>query len=204
MVEETKRTIAFLCPSCRQPVVVDRTVFSIAAGASSIPCPCGKSTLELDLVRDKIQLQVPCMLCERTHTVSCSMQAFLKERTLAFACAASGLDCCYVGEEGAVFAAMTRLEETLDKLEAAAGAEGTFLDEIIMEEILAELRDIAARGKIFCTCGGSKWNLRINFSSIDVECASCSAALRIPASTAEDLEDLCCKDALVIRGKRQE
>ena len=88
-----------------------------------------------------------------------------------------------MGEEGAVFAAMRRLEETVDKLEASAGAEGTFLDDIIMHEVLSELRDIAQRGGVSCTC------------------AQCGAALRIPAATADDLEDLCCKNTLVIRGR---
>ena len=39
--------------------------------------------------------------------------SFVK-KTLAFSCAHSGLDCCYVGEQEAVFAAMRRLEETVD------------------------------------------------------------------------------------------
>ena len=163
MVEEPKRTLAYLCPECRQPVLAEKTVFSLAAGPSSVPCPCGKSALKIDMLGDHVNLTVPCLLCEKEHSVSCSTHAFLHEKALAFACAASGLDCCYVGEEGAVFAAMRRLEETVDKLEASAGAEGTFLDDIIMHEVLSELRDIAQRGG--------------------------------------DLEDLCCKNTLVIRGR---
>ena len=146
MVEEPKRTLAYLCPECRQPVLAEKTVFSLAAGPSSVPCPCGKSALKIDMLGDHVNLTVPCLLCEKEHSVSCSTHAFLHEKALAFACAASGLDCCYVGEEGAVFAAMRRLEETVDKLEASAGAEGTFLDDIIMHEVLSELRDIAQRG----------------------------------------------------------
>ena len=118
MVEEPKRTLAYLCPECRQPVLAEKTVFSLAAGPSSVPCPCGKSALKIDMLGDHVNLTVPCLLCEKEHSVSCSTHAFLHEKALAFACAASGLDCCYVGEEGAVFAAMRRLEETVDKLQA--------------------------------------------------------------------------------------
>ena len=175
--------------------------FSLAAGPSSVPCPCGKSALKIDMLGDHVNLTVPCLLCEKEHSVSCSTHAFLHEKALAFACAASGLDCCYVGEEGAVFAAMRRLEETVDKLEASAGAEGTFLDDIIMHEVLSELRDIAQRGGVSCTCGSREWKLQVNFSSVDLSCAQCGAALRIPAATADDLEDLCCKNTLVIRGR---
>ena len=201
MVEEAKRTIAYLCPACHQAVVAEKTVFSLAAAPGKIPCPCGKSALKTEIVGDRVKLTVPCLFCEKEHTVTCSTHAFLHEKALAFACAASGLDCCYVGEEGPVFAAMERLEEAVDKLEAAAGEKGTVLDEIIMHEILSELRDIAQRGGISCTCGSKEWRLQVNFSSVDLICGHCGRALRIPAATADDLEDLCCKNTLLIKGK---
>lgn len=201
MVEEAKRTIAYLCPACHQAVVAEKTVFSLAAAPGKIPCPCGKSALKTEIVGDRVKLTVPCLFCEKEHTVTCSTHAFLHEKALAFACAASGLDCCYVGEEGPVFAAMERLEEAVDQLEAAAGEKGTFLDEIIMHEILSELRDIAQRGGISCTCGSKEWRLQVNFSSVDLICGHCGRALRIPAATADDLEDLCCKNTLLIKGK---
>lgn len=201
MVEEAKRTIAYLCPACHQAVVAEKTVFSLAAAPGKIPCPCGKSALKTEIVGDRVKLTVPCLFCEKEHTVTCSTHAFLYEKALAFACAASGLDCCYVGEEGPVFAAMERLEEAVDKLQAAAGEKGTFLDEIIMHEILSELRDIAQRGGISCTCGSKEWRLQVNFSSVDLICGHCGRALRIPAATADDLEDLCCKNTLLIKGK---
>ena len=201
MVEEAKRTIAYLCPACHQAVVAEKTVFSLAAAPGKIPCPCGKSALKTEIVGDRVKLTVPCLFCEKEHTVTCSTRAFLHEKALAFACAASGLDCCYVGEEGLVFAAMERLEEAVDKLQAAAGEKGTFLDEIIMHEILSELRDIAQRGGISCTCGSKEWRLQVNFSSVDLICGHCGRALRIPAATADDLEDLCCKNTLLIKGK---
>lgn len=201
MVEEPKRTIAYLCPHCRNAVVVEKTVFAIAAGPGSIPCPCGKSALKMDMMGDRVQLSVPCLFCEKEHSVTCSTHAFLHEKALAFSCAASGLDCCYVGEEGAVFAAMERLEQAVDKLEAAAGADGTFLDDVVMEEVLSELKDIAGRGGVSCACGSKAWRMQVNFSSVDLSCAECGATLRIPAATADDLEDICCKQSLLIRGQ---
>ncbi len=201
MVEEAKRTIAYLCPSCHQAVVAEKTVFSLAAAPGKIPCPCGKSALRTEIEGDRVKLTVPCLFCEKEHTVTCSTHAFLHEKALAFSCAASGLDCCYVGEEGPVFAAMKRLEEAVDKLEAAAGEKGTFLDEVIMHEVLSELRDIAQRGGISCTCGSREWKLQVNFSSVDLICGHCGRGLRVPAATADDLEDLCCKNTLLIKGK---
>ena len=150
---------------------------------------------------DQVKLTVPCLFCEQEHTVSCSTAAFLHEKTLAFSCAKSGLDCCYVGQEEPVFAAMKRLEETVDVLESEAGAQGTFLNDLVMEEILGELRDIGRRGGIRCTCGSKAWKLKVNYSSVELVCAQCGGALKIPAATMSDIEDLCCKPTLTIRGK---
>ena len=201
MVEQAKRTLAYLCPACRQSVVVERTVFQLAASANELPCPCGKSALRVELMGDRVRLTVPCLFCGREHSVTCSAHAFLHERVLAFSCAASGLDCCYVGEEGAVFAALKRLEEAADKLEARGGEKGAFLDELVMHEVLSELKEIAQRGGISCTCGSRDWKLQVNYSSIDLFCADCGGAMRIPAVTADDIDDICCKDKLVIRGQ---
>ena len=75
MVEEAKRTIAYLCPACHQAVVVEKTVFSLAAAPGKVPCPCGKSALKTELMGDRVKLTVPCLFCEQEHTVSCSTAA---------------------------------------------------------------------------------------------------------------------------------
>ena len=196
MVEESKRTLAYICPSCRQAVIAERSVFQLAASANAIPCPCGKSALRVEMMGDRVKLTVPCLFCESDHTVACSSKAFLHEKTLAFACAASGLDCCYAG-----FAAMKRLEEAVDKLERDAGEKGAFLDELVMHEVLSELKEIAQRDGISCACGSRKWKLQVNYSSIDLFCADCGAAMRIPAATASDIDDICCRNTMVIHGK---
>jgi hypothetical protein len=201
MLEEAKRTLAYLCPACRQPVILERSVFQLAASPNHLPCPCGHSTLHVEMMGDQVKLTVPCLFCETEHTVKCSTHAFLHQPALAFSCAASGLDCCYVGEEEQVFAAMRRLEEVVDKLEAEAGAQGSFLDEIVMHEVLSELRDIAQRGGVSCTCGSREWKLKVNYSSIELFCAHCGGVLRIPAAVADDIDHICCKDRLVIQGE---
>ena len=201
MLQDTKRFISYICPHCRQSVIVERSVFSIAASPVHIKCPCGKSELRAEMLGDQVELEVPCLFCGHEHRVSCSSKAFLYQKALAFSCAASGLDCCYVGEEGPVFAALQRLEEAVDKLEAASGEKGAFLDELVMQEVLSELKEIAQRDGISCTCGSHRWKLQVNFSSIDLFCADCGGAMRIPAATASDIDDICCKNKLVIHGQ---
>ncbi len=203
MVQETKRFLSYICPHCLQSVIVERDLFSLAAAPAHIKCPCGKSELLVEFLPERVRLMVPCLFCGRNHQVSCSAKAFIREKALAFSCAQSGLDCCYVGEEGPVYAATARLEQAVDKLGQDAAGRGAFLDEMVMEEVLSEIRDIAARGGISCACGSKKWTFRVNFSSVDLICQDCGAQMRLPAATAGDIDDICCKTELLIHGKER-
>ena len=202
MVQETKRFLSYICPHCRQSVIVERDLFSLAASTAHIKCPCGRSELTVEFLPTRVRLTVPCLFCGRDHTVSCSAHAFVREKALAFSCSASGLDCCYVGEEGPVYAATARLEQAVDKLEEEGQRQGSFLDELVMQEVLSEIKDIAQRGGISCACGSKEWTFQVNYSSVDLICRQCGAQMRIPAATADDIDDICCKTNLVIRGKR--
>ncbi|MEA4955377.1 MAG: hypothetical protein VB096_07720 [Pseudoflavonifractor sp.] len=203
-MEEPKRTIAYLCPKCKQSVAVERTVFQLAAAPSKLPCPCGESALLVEMEADHADLTVPCLYCGEDHHIRCSAHAFLHEKALAFSCKATGLDCCYVGEEGPVFRALRRLEEVAEQYEARPKEEEdtAFLNEAVMTEVLGELKDIAARGGISCTCGSKRYQVKVHYSSVELTCADCGAKLRISAATDDDLEELCCKYALCIGGKK--
>lgn len=83
-VEEPKRTLAYICPACRQSVIVERDLFSLAAATAHIKCPCGRSELRVEFVDDHVDLEVPCLFCDREHRVSCSTHAFLHQKALAF------------------------------------------------------------------------------------------------------------------------
>lgn len=201
MLEAANRTIGYFCPACRQAIIVERSAFELAASRSRIECPCKGSALQVELLENRVRLTVPCLLCEKEHLVTCSPQAFLHQKILAFSCGASGLDCCYVGDRTPVYHAMERLQETIDVLETEAASSGMFLNDMVMEEVLEELRDIGQRGGISCTCGSKNWSLAIQFSAVELRCTQCGGNLKIPAATASDLEDLCCKHTLTIRGR---
>ena len=62
----------------RKPVIVERSVFQLAAGNSRLPCPCGQSAVEVTLLGDKVRLTVPCLFCEQEHTVTCSTAATVR------------------------------------------------------------------------------------------------------------------------------
>lgn len=199
-MEDKRRTIGYICPKCRQSVVADRSLFSLSVGKMKLPCPCGKSELVVDYLGAGHQFTVPCASCGRDHQAALTTKQMMGHKILGFSCPETGVDCCYIGEEGAVFAAMGRLEETADKLEERKDQEGTFLDETIMTEVLGELKDIAARGDISCSCGSKRFSMDIHYSSVELHCPDCGGVLRLPAATMDDLGDLCAKTKLVIRG----
>ncbi|MCI6586888.1 MAG: hypothetical protein MSC47_07240, partial [Oscillibacter sp.] len=60
---------------------------------------------------------------------------------------------------------------------------------------------IAARGGISCTCGSTRYTVQVRRGAVDLVCADCGGRLRLPAATDEDLDDLCCRMKLTIKGK---
>lgn len=203
MPEET-RTVGYICPVCGQAVIARRTAFQLAAGNSTLPCPCGKSELSFRQLGDRCEITAPCLFCARDHRTVCSNDALLHKKLLALSCPASGLGCCYVGEEGQVFQVMEKLEQAVDKLRTddQTDRRGAFLNEVVMGEVLAELRDIARQGGVRCACGSADYGVKVGYSSVDLVCASCGATLRLPAATPDDLDGLCARDRLTIPGRK--
>ena len=76
---------------------------------------------------------------------------------------------------------------------------GVFLNDLVMEEVLAELKDIAQRDGISCQCGSHQWRLEVHYASVELICAQCGSAMRINAGTMDDLNELCCHPKLTIR-----
>ena len=202
---EESRTAGYICPACGNAVIARRTAFQLAAGNSTLPCPCGKSELRFDQLGDRCEITVPCLFCARDHTAVCSNDALLRRKLLALSCPASGLGVCHIGEEAPVFQAMEKLEQAVDKLrlDDRAGTRGAFLDETVMGEVLSELRDIAGRKGVRCGCGSADYGVKVGFSSVDVVCARCGAALRLPAATQDDLDALCARYTITIPGKKE-
>lgn len=202
MPAEETRTIGFICPKCRQSVIVERSVFSLTAAPTRISCPCGGSYVQVEYQGDRFAVEAPCAACGGRHRAHCPSRALLRQKALSFSCGKTGLDCCYIGEEQTVYQALRRLEDAVDKMDEKKEEEGSFLNDLVMREMLGELKDIASRGGVSCTCGSKRWSLKIHYSSIEVDCPDCGGVLRINAGTMDDLNDLCCKDRLLIQGRK--
>lgn len=200
MSVEVSRTIGFICPKCRQSVIAERSAFSLTAAPTRIACPCGGSYLQVEYQGDRFVVEAPCVACGGRHLTHCPDRPFLHQKALGFSCGKTGMNCCFIGEKEPVFQAMRRLEQSVDRLDENKEEEGTFLNDLVMTEMLSELKEIAGRDGISCTCGSKRWSLKVHYSSLELECAGCGGILRLNAATMEDLNDLCCKDKLLIRG----
>ena len=197
MAEET-RMFGYICPSCGKAVSAERTQFALAAAAVGVVCGCGHSELTAEPGGDCYRVTTPCGVCGGEHRAEVPAKALLEGPGVGLACPETRQLCCYIGERGRVERAMAELERTVEKTKDGKG--DTFVDDIIMYEVLSELRDIAARNGIRCTCGASGCAMEIHGAAVELVCSRCGGRLRVPAATDEDLDSLCCQTSLTIRG----
>ena len=202
-MSEEMRTFGYLCPKCGKPVMGTRSIFALEAADAEIICDCGESVLQTEFDGEKYKVYVPCGICGDTHMAVCPPERILKGAT-ALGCAKTKQFCCLIGDEGTVEKNLRELVILAEKEKQQKDSEDpeAFVDNVIMYEVLSELKDIAAREKgITCACGSSRYGMEIRRSAVDLVCRDCGAKLRIPAATDRDLDDLCCHMKLVIPGK---
>lgn len=198
MNEET-RTFGYLCPECGKPVVAARDFFTLAAADAAIACECGGAVLRTSYDGERYRISVPCGLCGGVHTAVCAPERMLRGAT-ALACPKTGQFSCFIGDAGTVERQVKELSVLAEKERQDDGG-SAFLDNVVMYEILSELKDIASRPDgITCRCGSGRWKTQVRRAAVDLICPDCGGRLRIPAATDRDLDDLCCHMKLVIPG----
>ena len=196
---EEMRFFGYICPRCGKAVMAPRSVFALSAAAARIECECGKAEMDIETDGRRFRLTVPCGLCGEAHTAECGAEQVLRGRGIGLACPEKQQICCYVGEEAEVRRNMEELAVRAEK--EKSGEPEAFTDNVIMYEVLSELKDIASRGGISCSCGSKEYGIRVRRAAVDLECRRCGARLRLPAATDEDLDRLCCQMTLTIRGR---
>lgn len=199
---EPMRTIGYICPKCGKAVIANRTVFALQAGPAASVCDCGESEWISETDGIRFRLTVPCGVCGGEHVAEVDAGPMLHGSGIALSCPETKQLCCYIGEEGRVKAALRELEITVGKLKDPQDSH--FADSVIMYEVLSELRDIAARDGICCTCGSHAYSMEVRPGAVDLICTACGGKLRLPAATDEDLDQLCCHYTLTIKGRGQE
>ena len=204
---EPKRAFGYVCPHCGKPVYAERTFFAMAAGPMDVLCDCGKSALHMEAdTMQRYHMQVPCGVCGGTHDAKCEEKGLFEGRGIGLACAKAQQICCYIGwpeEVRPKLEALADLCEGMKEKEESvedAQEQETFYNDVIMYEVLSEIKEIAARDGISCSCGSKNWTMKVHHAAVDLICRDCGAALRVPAANDQDLDDLCCQMKLKIKG----
>ena len=197
-MSEEKRAFGYICPDCGKPVYAERTPFALSAAAGGVVCACGHGELTAEPEGGYYRLTVPCGVCGGEHRAQAPAEKLLRGGGVGLACPKTRQLCCYIGEPDRVRSALRELEIAVEK----KGEEGVFLDDVVMYEVLSELRDIIARGGVSCTCGSGACAVEVHGAAVELVCRSCGGRLRLPAATDEDLDRLCCQYRLTIRGQK--
>ena len=194
---EQKRALGYICPRCGRSVLAERTAFALSASTAAVVCECGESELVSQTDGARFRLTVPCGVCGGEHRAEVEARAMLTGPGVALSCPERRQLCCLIGEESRVARALGQLQAAAEKLrEQKEGA--VFADDVIMYEVLSELRDMVARGAVSCACGARGCRLAVGSGAVDLICGQCGGRLRIGAATDEDLDQLCCHTSLTI------
>ena len=176
-MSEQMRAFGYICPDCGRAVYGERTQFALCAAASGLVCDCGRSELTAQPAERDYRITVPCGVCGGEHRAEVPARQILAR----------------------VAAALRELEIAVEKGKEGGG--DAFVDDVIMYEVLSELKEIAARDGVSCSCGARGCALEVRGGAVDLVCRQCGARLRIPAATDEDLDRLCCQYTLTIKGR---
>ena len=201
-MKETMRTFGYICPKCGKPVMASRSVFALEASNAEVECENGDSALRVEFDGERYRIYVPCGICGETHVAVCRQEQMVEGSGIGLACAKTKQFCCYIGPEGTVERRLRDLQVLAEKEKQQEESDPeAFADSVIMYEVLSELKDIAARGGIGCSCGSKVWSMQVGRGSVDIICGECGGRLRISAAIDEDLDRLCCQMKLEIRGQ---
>ncbi len=161
-------------------------------------CPkCGEAALDGgDRRRALSGCRYPCGVCGGHHQAECSAQdAVSGGRGIAWPARKPRAVLLRRRGEPGDGRAMEGLALRVDK-ETARSRDEAFTDNVIMYEVLSELKDMAGRGGVRCTCGSRDYGIRIHRDAVDLTCRACGGRLRLPAATDKDPNQLCCRMTL--------
>ena len=198
MAEET-RALGYLCPECGKTVYGERTAFALRAASVGLVCDFGRSELKEESDGRMFRVTVPCGVCGGEHRAEVPASQVMEGEGVGLACPATRQLCCYIGRPARVQRALADLAAAAER-KKEAGAE-PFVNSVIMYEVLSELRDMMARGGVSCACGSKNCAIEVHGAAVDLVCRSCGGKLRVPAATDEDLDQLCCRYTLTIKGR---
>ncbi|MBQ7474976.1 MAG: hypothetical protein IJS78_03545 [Clostridia bacterium] len=195
VLDNTKATVAYRCPSCGSLVRSIVGIFSLTADSIKLKCPCGGSHLELSYTRDrKIRLSVPCFICPNPHNFTVSTSVFAEDGAISLVCPFSGVDICFIGGEDAVLERVAESEKELSELLGDAGITdfskggkkgGELTDPMVSEIVAYVIKELEDEGALFCGCPDNEgdYEVKIGDAEVTVRCRKCGRLAHLPADS---------------------
>ncbi len=153
--------IAYRCPECGGFVHSIVGVFSLTGELIRLKCGCGKSELSMRNIGDRIQLNIPCFICEKEHIYTVSRSALFSSNVFSFSCTFTGVDICFVGSEVGVESSIKTADRELEQLMRENEIDDFFsrderyeesVDYTAVTAAVSVIKELAADGKIHCGC----------------------------------------------------
>lgn len=161
ILKPEQASIAYRCPVCGEFVHSIVGVFSLSGELIKLKCSCGQSELSLKNSGDRVQLSVPCFVCEKEHLHTISRAALFSAKGFTFTCPFSEMETCFVGDEQSVREGIEKADKELDEILEANNVTNFFAPRDNLDDsidyagtvlCISVIKEIAAEGRIHCGC----------------------------------------------------
>ncbi|AEG16942.1 hypothetical protein G7K71_07535 [Desulfofundulus sp. TPOSR] len=187
MVINTQTTLVMRCPECGRLEHHGISRFALVGARSSlhIHCSCGALKLSLTSQGNKVNLQVPCVVCGASHTLLVNAHTLWSSGNIELFCQTTGLELGYLGAEDQVHE-QARLEETLNGLDFMV--DNFFHNQEVMSAVLKHMHNLGKAGRLYCECGNQRIEVDIFPDRLELHCSRCDNLYIVYAETQKDLD----------------
>lgn len=124
ILSSKENAITYRCPVCVSHVLSMMGVFQLSGDLIKLKCSCGGSGLTIERKgNDKLNLQIPCLFCEETHSYTIDRHHIFSNKAFSLTCQVTGLEVCCIGGEEAVREYASEQDEKLDAILRDCGFE---------------------------------------------------------------------------------
>ena len=211
ILNSRQATVAYRCPYCGVNTISMVGIFSLSGDMFKLKCKCGKSELTITYTSDrKIRLNVPCLICPKSHNYVISSNTFFEKESFNLSCTYTSIDICFIGTHEVVTDEIKKSDVELNNMLHDAGMDDfEFLkselplnDPQIEDIVRYMLVELDEEGKLNCECINheeSLYDFEFKDNSVDIFCRTCGASQKIPMSSVTNANDFLNCDELNLK-----
>ncbi len=200
MLIDTRVTIAYKCHSCGTFEFFNTSLFKFLHKKEHIlTCRCTNSSLVItEDCHKEYRIRIPCIGCGNDHIFMLPRKGLLSKIVNVLYCPETGVQLCFIGNDGDVRKKIDNLERELDELINLFGYDNYFKNTQVMFDVLNRIHDIAEQGNLICECGNKDIELVMLPDEIHLKCIKCPGNKIIKASSNNHLKDILIKQQIIL------